>query len=31
VPHWFGPVDERPAELLSLFGPDGQRVHVTAT
>lgn len=31
VPHWFGPVDERPAELLSLFGPDGERVHVTAT
>lgn len=31
TPHWFGPVDERPAEVLSLFGPDGERVHVTAT
>ncbi|GMA27422.1 helix-turn-helix domain-containing protein [Arenivirga flava] len=30
TPHWFGPADQRPAEVLSLFGADGERVHVTA-
>ena len=29
VPHWIGVVDE-PVELLGLFGPDGERVHVHA-
>lgn len=30
VPHWFGSVDERPVEILSLFGPQGERMHVRA-
>ncbi len=30
VPHWFGNVDREPAEVLSLFGPQGERVHVRA-
>ncbi len=30
TPHWFGPADERPVELLILFGPQGERVHVRA-
>jgi transcriptional regulator with XRE-family HTH domain len=25
-PHWFGPADNRPAEILHLFGPHGDRV-----
>jgi transcriptional regulator with XRE-family HTH domain len=29
TPHWFGSADGRPVEFLSLFGPEGQRVHVT--
>ncbi|MFD9888000.1 helix-turn-helix domain-containing protein [Amycolatopsis sp. NPDC059027] len=29
-PHWFGKVDERPVEFLSLFGPQGERMHVRA-
>ncbi|BBH68234.1 XRE family transcriptional regulator [Actinoplanes sp. OR16] len=24
-PHWFGPADDRPAEILHLFGPHGDR------
>ncbi|WP_236795709.1 helix-turn-helix domain-containing protein [Amycolatopsis sp. GM8] len=30
VPHWFGNADSRPAEFLSLFGPQGERMHVKA-
>ncbi|MGV8875661.1 MAG: helix-turn-helix domain-containing protein [Rhodococcus sp. (in: high G+C Gram-positive bacteria)] len=30
VPHWFGAVGPRPVELLSLFGPQGERMHVRA-
>lgn len=30
VPHWFGAVGERPVEILSLFGPQGERMHVRA-
>ncbi|GAA2936770.1 XRE family transcriptional regulator [Streptomyces enissocaesilis] len=30
VPHWFGPAGEGPVEVLSLFGPQGERMHVRA-
>lgn len=30
LPHWFGPAGEGPLELLSLFGPQGERMHVRA-
>jgi transcriptional regulator with XRE-family HTH domain len=30
VPHWFGSTGEQPAEILSLFGPQGERVHTKA-
>lgn len=30
VPHWFGPAGEAPVEFLSLFGPQGERMHVRA-
>ena len=30
VPHWFGGADTAPVEVLSLFGPPGERVHVRA-
>ncbi|OZD66278.1 helix-turn-helix domain-containing protein [Rhodococcoides fascians] len=30
VPHWFGAVDDLPVEILSLFGPQGERMHVRA-
>ncbi|WP_460932697.1 helix-turn-helix domain-containing protein [Phycicoccus ginsengisoli] len=30
VPHWFGSDGTRPAEVLSLFGPQGERVHARA-
>ncbi|WP_105969617.1 helix-turn-helix domain-containing protein [Streptomyces geranii] len=30
VPHWFGAVGEGPVEFLSLFGPQGERMHVRA-
>ena len=30
VPHWFGRAGAAPVELLSLFGPQGERVHVRA-
>ncbi|MFI7026758.1 helix-turn-helix domain-containing protein [Micromonospora sp. NPDC049900] len=29
IPHWIGSADERPAELLTLFGPQGEHAHVT--
>lgn len=30
VPHWFGSTGEGAAEFLSLFGPQGERMHVRA-
>ncbi|MFI6284327.1 helix-turn-helix domain-containing protein [Streptomyces sp. NPDC051018] len=30
VPHWFGTADDTPVEILSLFGPQGERMHVRA-
>jgi transcriptional regulator with XRE-family HTH domain len=29
VPHWIGSADSRPAELLTLFGPQGERAHLS--
>ncbi|ONI75707.1 XRE family transcriptional regulator [Kribbella sp. ALI-6-A] len=29
VPHWIGSADRRPAELLTLFGPQGERAHLS--
>lgn len=30
VPHWFESADSEPVELLSLFGPQGERMHLRA-
>ncbi|OQO94764.1 helix-turn-helix domain-containing protein [Saccharomonospora piscinae] len=30
VPHWFGPADAGPVEILSLFGKQGERAHLRA-
>jgi transcriptional regulator with XRE-family HTH domain len=30
VPHWFGSTGEEPAEVLSVFGPQGERMHTRA-
>jgi transcriptional regulator with XRE-family HTH domain len=30
VPHWFGSAGREPAEILSLFGPQGERIHTRA-
>ena len=30
VPHWFGNADTAPVEVLSLFGPQGERLHLRA-
>ncbi|GAA3797453.1 MULTISPECIES: helix-turn-helix domain-containing protein [Amycolatopsis] len=30
TPHWFGNPGPEPAEILSLFGPQGERLHVRA-
>jgi transcriptional regulator with XRE-family HTH domain len=30
IPHWFGPADPTPVEVLSLFGRQGERVHLRA-
>ena len=30
VPHWFGSAGPGPVEILSLFGPQGERMHVRA-
>lgn len=30
LPHWFGSTGEGPVEFLSLFGPQGERMHVRA-
>ncbi|MFD3732723.1 helix-turn-helix domain-containing protein [Streptomyces sp. NPDC058632] len=29
VPHWIGSAGSRPAELLTLFGPQGERAHLS--
>jgi len=31
IPHWFGGADPNPFEFISLFGPQGQRMHTRAT
>jgi transcriptional regulator with XRE-family HTH domain len=28
VPHWFGPADQEPVEILTLFGRQGERAHL---
>lgn len=30
VPHWLGNPNRQPAELLTLYGPQGERMHVRA-
>ena len=30
VPHWFGSTGDGPVEIISLFGPQGERLHVRA-
>ncbi len=30
VPHWLGNPGPQPAEVRSLFGPQGERLHVRA-
>jgi transcriptional regulator with XRE-family HTH domain len=30
LPHWFGSADDKPVEILSLFGKQGERMHVRA-
>jgi len=30
LPHWFGCADDQPVEILSLFGRQGERMHVRA-
>jgi transcriptional regulator with XRE-family HTH domain len=30
LPHWFGSTGDAPVEVLSLFGPQGERLHVRA-
>lgn len=30
LPHWFGSTGKAPAEIISLFGPQGERMHVRA-
>jgi quercetin dioxygenase-like cupin family protein len=30
VPHWFGSADDQPVEILSLFGKQGEKMHVRA-
>jgi transcriptional regulator with XRE-family HTH domain len=30
LPHWFGSTGEHPVEVLSLFGRQGERIHVRA-
>lgn len=30
VPHWFGSAGREPVEILSLFGPQGERLHLRA-
>jgi transcriptional regulator with XRE-family HTH domain len=30
IPHWFGSTGDEPAEILSVFGPQGERMHTRA-
>ncbi|QXJ22660.1 helix-turn-helix transcriptional regulator [Actinomadura graeca] len=30
LPHWFGPAGDEPVEILSLFGRQGERIHLRA-
>jgi len=30
LPHWFGPADDQPVEILSVHGSHGERMHVRA-
>lgn len=30
LPHWLGPADDQPVELLVIFGPQGERAHLRA-
>jgi transcriptional regulator with XRE-family HTH domain len=30
MPHWFGPADDQPVEILSVHGAGGERMHVRA-
>ena len=30
LPHWFGPADDKPVEILSVHGSQGKRMHVRA-
>ena len=30
LPHWFGPANDQPVEVLSVHGSHGQRMHVRA-
>jgi transcriptional regulator with XRE-family HTH domain len=30
LPHWFGPAADSPVEVLNLFGPQGERMHIRA-
>lgn len=30
TPHWLGSADGRPVEFITLFGPQGERLHVRA-
>ena len=30
LPRWFGPAGDQPVEILSLFGKQGERIHVRA-
>lgn len=30
IPHWLGPAQESPVELLIIFGPQGERAHLRA-
>jgi transcriptional regulator with XRE-family HTH domain len=31
LPHWFGPADDQPVEILSVHGAHGKRMHVRAS
>jgi len=31
LPYWFGPAGHQPVEILSLFGKQGERIHVRAS
>lgn len=30
VPHWFGPAGDRPVEILSILGREGERIRLRA-